>query len=167
MIKRLGLIFILLSIQGLLGQDLTGKEAPDFSGLDINGKKINLADYRGKIVLLDFWASWCAPCKQELPFLIEFYNKHKKDDFIVVAVNIDNERDNMFHFLAKNDGTKSFPVVFDPDKKIPPLYDLQAMPTSFFIDNKGIIRFVHSGFNESTKKEFRQELTLLLNEKKE
>jgi thiol-disulfide isomerase/thioredoxin len=154
-------------VQALSAQDLTGKKAPEFTGTDINGQKINLADYRGKIVLLDFWASWCVPCKQELPFLIEFYNKHKKEDFIVLAVNIDNKRENMLRFLRENDATNTFPVVFDSNKKIPPLYDLQAMPTSYFIDKKGVVRFVHSGFNESTKNEFRQELTLLLNEKKE
>jgi hypothetical protein len=63
------------------------------------------------------------------------------------------------------DKAAGFPVIFDPDKKIPPLYDLQAMPTSLFIDKKGIIRYTHSGFNESTKKELQAELSTLLNQK--
>jgi thiol-disulfide isomerase/thioredoxin len=165
--KILCIIAVFLALQFLTAADLTGQKAALFSANDLNGQQINLADYRGKIVLLDFWASWCGPCKQEFPFLVNLYEKHKKDDFIVLAVNIDNEKKNMLHFLLKNDGIKSFPVIFDPDKKIPPLYDLQAMPTSLFIDKKGIIRFVHSGFNNSSKKIFHEELTTLLNEKKE
>ena len=165
--KILCLIFIFGSFHYLTASDLYGQEAPLFSGTDLQGQQINLADYRGKVVLLDFWASWCAPCKQEFPFLIHLYQKYKKSDFIVLAVNIDNERKNMLSFLLKNDGIKSFPVIFDPEKKIPPLYDLQAMPTSLFIDKKGIIRFIHNGFSDSKKEEFQKELTILLNEKKE
>ena len=142
-----------------------GQKAPLFTGQDINDNAINLADYHGKTVLLDFWASWCGPCQQEFPFLVKLYEKYKKDDFVVLAVNIDNKRENMLHFLNKKSLRNALPIIFDPDKKIPPLYDLEAMPTSVFIDKKGIIRYVHDGFNESSKEEFKEELKTLLNEK--
>ncbi|MCB0281545.1 MAG: TlpA family protein disulfide reductase [Calditrichae bacterium] len=164
MIARLSL-FLLLLFSFSHASDLTGKQAPLFKGTDLDGKEINLTDYRGKIVLLDFWASWCGPCQQELPFLVDLYSDHQNDDFVVLAVNIDNEKENMMRFLKKKYATRVFPVIFDSEKAIPPLYDLQAMPTSFFIDKKGMIRFTHTGFKDSDKKQFTEELTTLLREK--
>jgi peroxiredoxin len=163
------LFFSLLfsAIHFVSAADLTGQKAPLFSGKDTKDNEIKLADYRGKIVLLDFWASWCAPCQQEFPFLIGLYNEFKKEDFIVLAINIDDKKENMMNFLLKKYGTNTFPVIFDQEKKIPPLYDLQAMPTSLFIDKEGTVRYVHNGFNETSAKEFKKELIALLHEKKE
>lgn len=158
----LSILFLLIIISSF---DFIGEMAPDFTAKDIDGKDIRLSNYRGKIVLLDFWASWCGPCQQEFPFLIDFYNNHKNENFIVLAVNIDNEKENMLNFLRKNYMREKFPVIFDPEKKVPPIYDIQAMPTSIFIDKKGTIRYVHNGYNESSKKEFKKELTTLLSEK--
>lgn len=154
------LVFLLLAFTYAV--DLTGKQAPEFNGTDINGNEINLSDYRGKIVLLDFWASWCGPCQEEFPFLIDFYRKFKKDSLIVLAVNIDNKKENVLRFLNKYRAKNMFPVIFDPEKIIPPLYELNGMPTSVFIDKEGIIRFTHTGFNNSSKKQFTEELTTLL-----
>jgi thiol-disulfide isomerase/thioredoxin len=160
------LIFLFANVKG---ENLTGTAAPDFSATDTQGRELSLSDYRGKVVLLDFWASWCAPCKEEFPFLVEFYQEYYKEDFIVLAVNIDNEQKNMERFIreiyAKTYTSHKFPIIFDKDKKIPPLYNLEAMPSSIFIDKKGIVRYVHTGFNDSRKKEFRKELADLLHEK--
>ena len=156
--------FLFISLNTVIADDLTGKVAPEFSGKNIDGQKINLSDYRGKIVLLDFWASWCIPCREEFPFLIEFYRKNQKSDFIVLAVNIDDKQENMHEFLNKYSGSNIFPVIFDKEKSIPPLYDLQSMPTSFFIDKKGIIRYVHAGFNKTDKNKFKENLSTLLHE---
>ena len=158
-------VFMLISISIVRADDLTGKAAPGFSGRDIEGNKINLEDFKGKVVLLDFWASWCIPCREEFPFLVKFYKEHQKEDFIVLAVNIDDKEKNMRDFLAKYFASHVFPVIYDGEKDIPPLYDLESMPTSIFIDKKGIIRYIHIGFTESSKKEFQQELTTLLREK--
>ena len=155
-------VFLLIYISIGRAGDLTGKAAPGFSGKNIDGKEINLSDYRGKVVLLDFWASWCVPCREEFPFLVKFYQEHQKGDFIVLAVNIDDKEENMRSFLAKYYSTPVFPVIFDAEKSIPPLYELESMPTSIFIDKKGIIRYAHTGFNDTRKKEFQQELSTLL-----
>ena len=160
-------VFLLISVYTVNADDLTGKIAPAFSAKDIEGKEINLRDYLGKVVLLDFWASWCIPCREEFPFLVKFYRDHKKDDFIILAINIDNNEENMHDFLVKNNATHLFPVIFDNEKLIPPLYELEAMPTSIFIDKKGIIRYSHTGFNDTRKDEFQTELKTLLNEKQE
>lgn len=164
--KRLLLfVFLLISICQVNAEDLTGKAAPAFSAKDIDGKEVSLSDYLGKVVLLDFWASWCVPCREEFPFLIKFYEKHQKEDFIILAVNIDDQEENMRSFLSKFHTAHVFPLIFDREKTIPPLYELESMPTSIFIDKNGIIRYIHTGFNESRKKEFQEELSTLLNEK--
>ena len=157
-------ILFVLNIGLVSAGDLIGDSAPGFSVKDIDGKEIKLADYKGKVVLLDFWASWCIPCREEFPFLIDFYREHQKDAFIVLAVNIDDKEENMRGFLKKNYASHVFPVIFDREKSIPPLYELESMPTSIFIDKKGIIRYIHTGFNDTRKKEFQQELSILLRE---
>ena len=163
--KRYVVFLLLLMYIGIVSAgDLVGKTAPGFSGKDIDGKEINLSDYKGKVVLLDFWASWCIPCREEFPFLVDFYREHQKDPFMVLAVSIDDKEENMRNFLKKNYASHVFPVIFDRDKSIPPLYELESMPTSIFIDKKGIIRYIHTGFNDTRKKEFQTELSTLLRE---
>jgi len=145
-------------------QEKVGSSAPDFQGITTKAKEIKLSDYAGKVVLLDFWASWCPPCRQEMPELIKFYRAHKDSNFQLIAINIDNEKDNVDHFLDKLFPEPSFPIVLDNNQKIPSLFDIQAMPTTIFIDKKGKIRFWHSGFKESYVSDFNSELNQLLKE---
>jgi len=166
--KQLFVCFLLIFCTGLLNAgDLTGKKAPGFTAKSIDGKDINLSAYQGKVVLLDFWASWCIPCRDEFPFLIKFYRENQKEEFIILAVNIDDNIENMHKFVDKNFANHVFPIIYDGEKEIPPLYELESMPTTVFIDKNGIIRYIHTGFNDSRKKEFREELELLLHEKQE
>lgn len=138
--------------------------APNFKGITTTGDAIKLSDYKGNVVVLDFWASWCAPCQKEFPFLIDLYNKNQKEDFVVIAVNLDEELANMKKFLAKLDTKVPFPIILDQDGKIPPKYDVDAMPTTLFIDKKGVIRYRHTGFKESHKRRYVNELNELLAE---
>ena len=94
-------LFLILSFNNLIAEELSGEAAPAFSIKDTQGKDINLSDYRGKVVLLDFWATWCVPCNKEFPYLIKFYQEHYKDDFIILAVNIDNSEENMLAYQKK------------------------------------------------------------------
>ena len=160
-------LFILLFVAitgNVFGQDKEDSPAPDFTGKTSEGKEIKLSNYRGKVVLLDFWASWCPPCREELPDLVKFYRKHKEPKFELIAVNIDNETDNMNHFLEKLFPKPAFPIVVDKNQKIPALFDIEAMPTTIFIDKKGNVRFGHDGFKESYIEDFNSELTQLLKE---
>lgn len=145
-------------------QEKEGSPAPDFEGKTIRGKDLKLSDYHGKVILIDFWASWCPPCREEMPLLIKFYKAHKDSDFEMIAVNIDNDKDNMQHFLDKLFPEPEFPIVVDDNQKIPPLFNIQAMPTTIFVDKKGKIRFWHNGFQKSYVDDFNSELTLLLKE---
>ncbi len=147
-----------------MGQVKIGSPAPNFDGKTSRGNKIKLSDYRGKVVLIDFWASWCPPCREEMPELIKFYDLHNSSKFELLAINIDKEKANMDHFLDKLFPQPSFPIIVDDNQKIPALFNIQAMPTTIFIDKKGNIRFWHNGFEKSYVNDFNSELTQLLKE---
>ena len=138
--------------------------APAFNGKTPDGEVIKLADYKGKVVLLDFWASWCGPCREEMPFLIQLHEKVRKNGFTVIGVNVDTEVEKAEGFLNQLGQRPSFPVVFDPEGKIPPLYAVSGMPTTVLIDKHGVIRFRHTGFKEADKEKLVEEVKTLLQE---
>jgi thiol-disulfide isomerase/thioredoxin len=162
--KILFVLFITSFIRIGICQETEGSLAPAFEGKTPDRKEIKLSDYAGKVVLIDFWASWCPPCRDEMPQLIKFYKAHKDPGFEIIAVNIDNDIENMNHFLEKLNPKPAFPIIVDNTQQIPPLFDIEAMPTTIFIDKKGKIRFRHDGFKDSYINDFNEELTQLLKE---
>ncbi len=162
--KFISVLLLTVFIGAGICQEKEGSTAPDFEGKTIQGKEIKLSDYQGKVVLLDFWASWCPPCREEMPALIKFYKSHTDPDFQLLAINIDDNKGNMDRFLDKLFPRATFPIISDDSQKIPPLFDIQAMPTTIFIDKKGKIRFWHNGFKESYVTDFNTELNQLLKE---
>ncbi len=114
------------------------KPAPIFELPDINGKKVSLADFKGKVVLINFWATWCGPCKAEMPSLNNLYAAFKNEGFVVLAVSLDPSEKPVRSFVAEKG--LAFPVLMDPEKEVYfDLYAAFAMPTSFLIDRKGMI----------------------------
>jgi peroxiredoxin len=160
-------MFLLLVMSVTDASPKVGTVAPDFVGYTVDGDTVRLADLRGQVVFLDFWASWCGPCREEMPFLVDFYREHRKQAFQILAVNIDNKTKNMQKFLDKLDRQPKFPILFDQKKTIPKLYDIETMPTSIFIDKNGIIRYWHNGFKELDEELFYDELRTLLKKNKE
>lgn len=158
--------FLLLAafLSNGFSQEKEDTPAPDFQGKTLKGKEIKLSGLRGKVVLLDFWASWCPPCREEMPKLVSFYEEHKKSDFQLIAINIDNRASNMQHFLDKLFPMPEFPIIEDNTQKIPALFNIEAMPTTILIDKKGNIRYRHDGFKDSYVNDFNSELTQLLKE---
>jgi len=114
--------------------------APDFELLDASGQSIRLSDLRGQPVLLNVWASWCAPCKAEMPAMQTVYEMYSPAGFTILAVNatIHDDRDSVLAFAGSHGLT--FPILFDLDGGASQQYRVRAMPTSFFIDREGIIR---------------------------
>ena len=159
------LILLLTVFTGTgISQEKNDSSAPDFKGKTPEGKEIKLSDYAGKVVLIDFWASWCTPCREEMPELIKFYKTHNDPKFELVAVNIDKDKDNMQHFLDQLFPKPGFPIIADNEQQIPALFNIEAMPTTIFIDKKGKVRFRHDGFKQSYINDFNEELTQLLKE---
>ena len=141
-----------------------GEKAPEFSATTLTAGKLELKEYRGKAVILDFWASWCGPCLKEMPFLIKMQHKYKDKNLKIIAVNIDNNKKNVLKFIKKLGKEVPFPIIFDKDKKLPKLYKPEAMPTTIFIDRSGIIRYRHKGFREKDIPGFVAEIEKLIKE---
>jgi thiol-disulfide isomerase/thioredoxin len=116
--------------------------APDFQLEALDGSSISLADLRGRPVLINFWATWCGPCQQEMPLLQQYYQKYKAD-LVVLAVNNDEPRPDVQAFVTNLNLT--FPVLLDPGMKVEDLYQVRAFPTTFFVDKSGTIRYQHIG----------------------
>lgn len=154
-------IFFVLCFAGLLFSE-ENAQAPDFEGKTTDGKTLKLSDFKGKVVLLDFWASWCGPCRKEFPYLIELSSKYKDKDFVVLAINIDREDKNCMAFIEKFGGEVPFNIIRDSDGTVPTLFNILTMPTTFIIDKKGIIRYSHKGFLDSYKDLYINEINELL-----
>src|SRR5574337_171451 len=140
------LISIAFAIPAFAGM-INGK-APAFKLKDLNGKHVSLDDFKGRVVIIDFWASWCPPCKKEFPELNKFSSN--RPDLSVIAINIDKKREHAEGFLSGVPNiSKNFHVLLDPDAVVIAEYNARAMPTSFVLDRDGVIRYVHFGFRES------------------
>ncbi len=127
---------------------LQGKPAPGFTLEDLNGKNVSLSDYKGKALLINFWATWCAPCKIETPWLIELRNQYAAQGFEILAVSMDDldrgdpaklsaEKKDIAHFVQQM--KMPYPVLIDGDSISKPYGGLDAMPTSFFVDRNGTV----------------------------
>jgi peroxiredoxin len=121
--------------------------APDFSLPDLKGATMTLSEYRGKVVLLNLWATWCGPCRREIPSLERLYQMRKDEDFEILAVSLDRTSPSGVASFVAN-FRMSFPVVVDPGGKAGRLYWARAIPSSFLLDKKGVIRWVVRGARE-------------------
>ncbi|MEZ4334614.1 MAG: TlpA disulfide reductase family protein [Myxococcota bacterium] len=138
-----------------------GDRAPDFSAPALDGKgNVALAPYRGKVVYLDFWASWCAPCLKAVPEIEAIRKEFAGKSFQVVAVNLDQQPKKALRFLEKN--PVGYPSASDPKGRLPQQFGLETMPTSYLIDGDGVIRYVHRGFQRGDGKALRAEIQKLL-----
>ena len=116
--------------------------APNFRLENLSGDKVQLIDLRGKTVLVNFWATWCLPCEQEMPLLEEYYQRYSPD-LVVLAVNADEPPEVVKSFVDNLQLT--FEILLDPGSRIDHLYQVRAFPTTIFIDKDGMIRFRHIG----------------------
>ncbi|MGG0716885.1 TlpA disulfide reductase family protein [Robertmurraya massiliosenegalensis] len=117
------------------------ERAPSFSLTTLDGKEVTLEDFLGKKILLNFWATWCPPCKEEMPDMQELYVEHKEDDFVVLAVNVtitEKNRDDVNKFVEEYELT--FPILMDESGKVANQYEILSYPTSYFIDSDGVVR---------------------------
>jgi len=121
-----------------------------------------LDDYAGKVVLLDFWASWCSPCLQSFPWMNELQQKHGGKGLVVLAVNLDQDRKLAEAFLGKTPA--KFRVEYDSKGDVARQFEVQAMPTSFLIDRQGKVRVRHAGYKAKHRQEREQQIVQLLKE---
>ena len=139
-----------------------GQKAPNFKLKRLKGEgNLGLSDYRGKVVYLDFWATWCAPCLEAAPALEILRGEFPASKFQVLAVNVDKKTKKALKFLSKNN--VGYPSVSNPKGDVPDKFDLRAMPTAYLIDQKGIVRYVHKGFRDGDLDKIREEVRKIIN----
>jgi thiol-disulfide isomerase/thioredoxin len=140
-----------------------GDRAANFSLPALDGGSVKLSDLKGKIVLVDFWASWCVPCRKELPALDALQKRYAdaKKPVIILAVNVDKDRANAEKLLAAVK-VAAIRILLDPDGKVAGAYDVPTMPSSFIIDEKGLVRNVHAGFSSGDERKFAEEIEALV-----
>ena len=129
---------------------------------NLDGNEMRLADHRSQVVLVDFWATWCGPCKAELPHIQRIYEQHRDKGLVVLAISTDQQRDAVRLFVDENAYT--FPVLF-ADGKVQPDYKVREIPAVYLIDREGTIRFHHVGYAPGGEKELEQQVEKLLEEK--
>ncbi len=137
-----------------------GARAPEIDLRDRGGARVRIGGLRGKVVLVDFWASWCAPCREELPVLQRLYDRHRSRGFTVIGVNVDRERRNMDGFVERFRLT--FPVVHDANHRVADRYAPTTMPSSYLVDRAGVVRHVFRGFRASDARELEERIRALL-----
>ena len=137
--------------------------APDFTLKSTNGENLKLSEMRGQVVLINFWASWCGPCRKEMPLLDQLYQQYKPLGFTVLGVNVEEDPSQANTLLSKV--PVSFPVVFDGTNTVSKLYNVIAMPTTVIVDRNGNMRYLHKGYLPGYEDAYQQQVRALLTER--
>ncbi len=147
----------------LAGANATAPQpAPDFTLKSLSGENLKLSELRGQVVLVNFWASWCGPCRQEMPLLDEMYQRYQKLGFTVLGVNV--EQDGAPAQVLLKEHPVHFPVLFDPQSTVSKLYNLNAMPSTVLVDRNGNVRYLHQGYLPGYEQTYQQQISELLRE---
>ncbi|MEJ2681920.1 MAG: TlpA disulfide reductase family protein [Gammaproteobacteria bacterium] len=158
---------LLLALSGVASNawaqsDFKPFPAKDFTLKTLDGKNFRLAENRGTVILLNFWASWCGPCREELPLLNALHHKYEKLGFTVLGVNIDEKAALAQDLLGEVD--VDFPILMDGENSVASLYNIEAMPTTYIIDRSGRVRAQHLGYEKGYEKDYDHDVRQLLRE---
>ncbi len=161
--RRSLLGLVLLAAASAAGAKVvTNAPAPDFTLRQLDGPNLRLGEQRGRVVMVNFWATWCPPCRLEMPHLSRLYSKYRGSGFQLLGVNIDDNLQPVKALVSKMD--LKFPILLDTDKKVVGAYDLNAMPATVLIDKDGRVRYLHRGYREGYELIYEQQLRELLKE---
>jgi peroxiredoxin len=126
------------------------------------GDPVSLSDLKGQVVLINFWASWCGPCRQEMPILEQMYRKYKPAGFTLLGINVEPKSGDAMTFLKAT--PVSFPILFDTQSKVSTLYEVSGMPSTVIVDRKGNVRYVHHGYKPGDESEYLDQIRSLMRE---
>ncbi len=136
--------------------------APDFTLPMLDGGNLRLQEQRGQVVLVNFWASWCGPCRQEMPLLDRMHQRYQDAGFVVLGVNVEGDK-RLAQGLVQQTGV-NFPILIDQDQKVSALYDVSAMPSSVVLDRNGVVRYVHLGYKPGDEASYLDVIQRLIRE---
>lgn len=158
----LGFALSVIAATSLAASGLLGQAAPDFALKSSSGENLRLSEYRGDVVMINFWATWCGPCRQEMPLLDELYSRYQRVGFSLLGVNIDDDSSKAMNMVSELG--VSFPVLFDARKEVSKLYSVDAMPVTVLLDREGTVRHVHQGYKPGYEEKYLDEIRSLLRE---
>lgn len=156
------LLLGIVAAASFAASSMEGQPAPDFALKSATGENMRLSEYRGDIVMINFWATWCGPCRQEMPLLDELYGRYQRVGFRLLGVNIDDDANRAMQ-MVKELGV-GFPVLFDSRKEVSKLYDVEAMPVTLLLDREGTVRHVHHGYKPGYEQIYLDQIRALLRE---
>jgi peroxiredoxin len=156
------LVFGMFAASSLASSSLEGQVAPDFALKSSTGDNMRLSEYRGDVVMINFWATWCGPCRQEMPLLDELYNRYNRVGFNLLGVNIDDDSRRAMQMVEELG--VNFPVLFDARKEVSKLYEVEAMPVTVIVDRSGTVRYVHHGYKPGYEEKYLDQIRSLLRE---
>lgn len=162
--RRLGAVIALALVLAACGeQRFSAPEAMDFTLPELEGARtVSLGDYRGDVVYLSFWASWCVPCQDEMPHLATLWREHRKEGFQVIGINVDENPAAARAFAGEHD--IPFPLVRDEDRAVSKLYRVAGYPSHYIVDRRGRVRYSAIGFNDDDSAAISVEVETLLKE---
>jgi thiol-disulfide isomerase/thioredoxin len=138
--------------------------APGFKLSGRGGTAIDLAQFKGQVVMINFWATWCGPCRQEMPLLEDIHKKYKSMGFTMLGVNVEPDSAAAEAWLAKQAKPVTFPIAFDTDSKVSKLYKVAGMPSTVFVDRKGNVRVMHKGYKPGDENFYLTQIRSMLKE---
>ncbi len=140
----------------------TEEAAPDFTLKSLTGTNLRLEEYRGQVVLINFWASWCGPCRQEMPILDRLHQRYEDTGFSVLGVNVEEDSSSALKVVDRTGVT--FPVLFDTEQVVSRLYELKAMPSTVVVDRDGNVRYIHKGYKPGDESKYVEVVKALIRE---
>jgi len=155
-------IFVFVLLAPLAMAASSSGPAANFTLKSAEGDNIRLSEYRGQVVLLNFWASWCGPCRQEMPELDQLHQRYEGLGFTVFGVNVEQDRKMADKVLR--DIPVTFPILFDDQNAVSELYDVDAMPVTVLVDRSGDIRYMHRGYKPGYEIEYEAQIRELVRE---
>lgn len=163
MFKKVCLLCVapLLFCTSLFAATIEGP-APDFTLKSTTGENLKLSEFRGEVVMINFWASWCGPCRQEMPILDAMYEQYKDLGFTILGVNVEEDPEGARKLLKSI--PVNFPVLLDSENAVSELYKVVAMPSTYLVDRDGNLRFYHMGYKPGYEKDYDTQVRSLLRE---
>ena len=158
----MGLLVTAFAATSLASSGLEGQAAPDFALKSSTGENLRLSEFRGDVVMINFWATWCGPCRQEMPLLDELYTRYERVGFNLLGVNIDDDSRRAMQMIEELG--VNFPVLFDAKKEVSKLYEVDAMPVTVLVDREGNVRHVHHGYKPGYEEKYLDQIRSLLRE---
>lgn len=161
MLKNKSALFIIFAaLMFSTGATFAGQPAPDLSVKMLNNSSVKISDYKGEVVYVDFWATWCPPCRKSFPWMEEVHERYKDLGFKVLAISLDTKRSVIDQFLETM--KVNFDIAHDPSGDSANAFKVKGMPSSYLIDRKGNIHMTHMGFNSNDKAKLESEIKNLL-----